>query len=253
MEDLYSKLYDEMDEYVNIRIINSAERKKYELEVEHFKLKYLSELVKNLEAHSLVEIGCAVGILLNRFPINVPFERRTGIDLSKINIDYCKTNYPEMDFYCGTLSQFKKEFPERTFTISILSDILEHVEDDVKLLKDSASISDFVVLNLPLEKCEEFKNRVYGLNDYHGHLRAYSKSDAQRLIKDANLIEVSHIEKRYVQEPVFRSYLANKLMNSGPEETKCLGVIKYINELNHIDLYPEFYKSNYFTLLKKEN
>ena len=251
MEDLFGKLYDEMDDYVNVRI-NSTERKKYELEVDHFKVKYLFELVRNINAHSLLEIGCAIGILLNRFPLNVPFERKTGIDLSEKNIEWCKINFPNMGFYCGSLYQFKKEFPERTFTITILSDILEHVEDDVQLLQEAASISDYIVLNLPLEKCEEFKDRVYGMNDYRGHLRAYNKSDAIKLIKDAKLIEVSHTEKKYVQEPVFRSYLADKLINNVPEEKKCLGVIKYINELNHIDLFPEFYKSNYFALLKKD-
>lgn len=250
MEDVFNTLYNEMEELVNLRI-NNAGRKEYELLVDHFKAKYLFNLVRNINAYSLLEIGCGIGILLERFPLNVPFERRTGIDISEKNIEWAKINFPDINFYYGSLDQYKKIFPGETFTITILSDILEHVEDDLKLLKEAASISDYIVLNIPLEKCEEFKDRVYGMNDYRGHLRAYDKNDVIKLIEDAKLLEISHIEKRYVQEPVFRTYLADKLINNIPEEQKSLGVVKYINELNHIDLFPEFYKSNYFALLKK--
>ena len=96
----------------------------------------------------------------------------------------------------------------------LLSDILEHVEDDVGLLHACGSMGKYVLLNLPLEKVEEYRNRNYGMEDKEGHLRAYSKEDAFKMFVEAGLRTVRFLEAQYVREPVFRKYLFNKLVKN---------------------------------------
>ena len=247
-EEKYAKLYNRLPEYVQLRKRDGEVWEQYMGIVLHWKLKYLKELCVELDYKSVLEVGCGTGDLLANFPAPGKV-KKIGIDISTENIIAAKNSYPDISFYSGMAQDVFVTENIKGIDIGILSDILEHVEDDSGLLKDCGNVSKYVVLNLPIEKVPEYANRVYGINDVQGHLRAYSIQDAIDMCERAGMKVVRYIEKKYVQEPIFRTYLFNKLVKKAEDPIK--GLIKYNEELLHIDLTPEYYKSNFFALLKK--
>jgi len=248
MAQNFKELYDEMDEYKALRNPESKERKEYELVVDHYKVKYLANLCREIDTTSILEIGCAVGILLDRFPSSASGKSKIGVDLSDKNIATARDMFPELTFFQGSAEDYLNSGGQKVDLV-ILSDILEHVEDDAGLLRTAGQIGKHVVVNLPLEKCGEFKDREYGVDDYRGHLRAYDLYDAQNMVNRAGMKELTFTEERYVQEPAFRKYLADKLFTHKEGLERANGLAKYTEELIDIDLNPEYYKTNYFALL----
>lgn len=126
----------------------------------------------------------------------------------------------------------------------LLSDILEHLEDDVGLLHACGSMGKYVLLKLPLEKVEEYRNRKYGMEDKEGHLGAYGKEDAFKMFAEAGLRAVRFFEAQYVREPVFRKYFFKKpVKNSSGDRLK--GLIQYGEELTTSTIVPSITKAIY--------
>ncbi len=253
-DNFFRILYNDHLDYQSLRGRSGLEYEKYLNDVKHWKTKYLEDVFfSNLQienVNSILEIGCATGVLLNTIFAKNTFDR-TGIDISEENISSGRETYPNINFIAGTFQEYIDESGGNCFSIIILSDILEHVQEDVELLNLSGKYSDYVLLNQPIEKVKEYENREYGVNDKEGHLRAYSTEDILGLCKMANMSIIYSIERQYVLEPVFKKHLLNKILNE--ETSKVDGMIKYTNELIDIELNKENYKRNFFALLKSEN
>jgi 2-polyprenyl-3-methyl-5-hydroxy-6-metoxy-1,4-benzoquinol methylase len=241
----YRAYYDEHAEYAGIRDRQSFEHWKYTNDVLHYKIKYLAEVCAGLKPSSILEVGCATGFLLANLPFATATSR-VGVDLAPRNIDHARLVHPEIAFVCGTLPEFMKS-QDRRFDLIILSDILEHVEDDEGLLSLCAQLGNHVAVNIPIEKCGENSTRAYGPSDREGHLRAYGVEDARRLVRRAGFEEICWTLKKYVNEQVFRQYLLAKLLRSKQDAGEAQLV--YQQELFHIEHNQDFYKDNYFALL----
>ncbi len=243
----FSEYYDKHIEYKDLRDENSEVYKKYTDDVIYWKLKQLKKVAGTLNPLSILEVGSAIGFLLANVPFETKNDNRFGIDISKENIVAAKKTYPDIDFYAGTIQSFFEK-KSKSFDLVILSDILEHLEDEKEMLIEVSKNTKNILLNLPLEKCEENEDRVYGVEDIEGHLRSYSLDDTLELIKNSNLKVVKYNVARYVDQPIFRKFLLNKLLNKFGNTTKAL--IKYEKELLHIQVSDNYYKSNFFGLLK---
>jgi len=243
----FQKYYNESEEYKNLREDYKI-HKTHINSVINWKLKYLSKFNLDLDENSkILEVGCAAGDLIANFNSSVKNSNRYGIDISDKNIDFAKKSYPEINFSTNSLVYFIVN--NIHFDLIILSDILEHVENDLDLLLKTSLIGKFILVNLPLEKCWEFKTREYGPNDFRGHLRAYDIYDAQELVKKADLKQLDYMVKYYVKEQIFRDYLKNKLYRNKKLFGKISGFFKYIFEIIEINIRLKRYKSNYFALL----
>jgi predicted TPR repeat methyltransferase len=243
----YEELYNEHADYIALRDKTGKVWDKYKDDVLHYKIKHAYKLVRDKRYSSILEVGCATGFILHNFP-GPKTTWRCGIDISSENITSARREYPTISFFAGTLAEFRRQHARGRFDLVLLSDIVEHVEDDIGLLRACGSIGKYVLLNLPLEKVEEYSNRNYGMEDKEGHLRAYSKEDAFKMFAEAGLRVVRFLEAQYVREPVFRKYLFNKLVKNVTGD-KLNGLIQYTEELVHIDNNPSYYKSNLFALL----
>jgi SAM-dependent methyltransferase len=244
----FEELYNEHPEYVALRERTGEIWGKYKDDVLNYKLKYARELVSDMLYSSILEVGCATGFFLHNFPSRNG-AKRYGVDISSENINTARQLYPEIEFFNGTLTDFRQRYPKARFDLVLLSDILEHVEDDRGLLRECSSIARLILVNLPLEKVEEYKTRNYGMEDKEGHLRAYDKPDAFQMFAEAGLKTVKFVEAQYVREPIFRKYLFNKLVKNASGD-KSKGLIQYTEELIHIENNPGYYKSNLFALLR---
>lgn len=179
-----------MDEYARRRDPASYETKRIELEVKHFKIPNLVEVLpKEFKYTSVAEVGCATGELIGTFP-GSDIKRRVGFDISPLNILAARKKFSNVTFYNNDF-----RLSAEKFDLVILSDILEHVEDDVEFLQAAAQMGKLLLVNLPLEKCLINLFRNYGFDDPSGHLRSYSLEDALQLFENADLLTLKYVRK----------------------------------------------------------
>ena len=98
-----------------------------------------------------------------------------------------------------------------TYDLTILSDILEHVEDDTELLQSVSKRSHLLLFKIPLELCLTqtkffywLTNRIkppkleYGHQHCNGHLRGYWLWNARKLIsKHFEILDESLSDTEY--------------------------------------------------------
>lgn len=178
----WAGLYDAHPEYAARRDAGSWERALVDLEVRAFKLPNLQAVLAGDGARSLLEIGCATGELVAGFPVEAG-GRRLGIDISPQNIVAARERFPGCAFEHGDFA----DLPDRQFDVVLLSDVLEHVPDDLGFLAAAAAKGRRVLVNLPLECNWLNRGRAYGPDDVSGHLRAYDLAQGLGLIRQAGL------------------------------------------------------------------
>ena len=126
---------------------------------------------------------------------------RVGFDVNSMAIDEATRRHGgRCEFVCGDLLT-----DTRSFDVVVLSDIVEHIDDDVGFLRAAGSHAKTVLLNLPLENCWATRGRKYGPGDPSGHLRAYGIADARRLLASAGLGIVASEIRWYCESDLSRS------------------------------------------------
>lgn len=208
-----SKFYNEHDSDAKARVKINALRIQYLEEIDYWKNKYLSMFVpSDVQLKTILEVGCGPGHIIGRFPIATPLNHRYGIDTSLLNIEFARNAYPELNFYAGTFEEFiKHQQPNIEIDMIILSDVLEHVTNDVELLKTAGNYAKYVLVNIPMEKCWRTRYRNYGLDDVSGHFRAYNLKDVQKLIADAELTIINSTVEYYCKQAVYKKHLKEQL------------------------------------------
>lgn len=87
-----------------------------------------------------------------------------GADVSVAAIEQARRNVPHARF---EVVDVEKALPDGTFDVTVMSEVLEHIEDDDALLRQLAPRTRFVVISVPGGP-PELVDRAYG------HFRNYS-------------------------------------------------------------------------------
>ena len=124
----------------------------------------------------LCEIGGAEGTVLDTINQTLKAKKVINYELSK---EFCitgKKKYPNINFV-------NKEFSNQSqnYDIIILSDIIEHIENESEFLKLVANHCQYALIKIPIEICLLSKNK-YGKNHPNGHLRGYTISSTIRKV-----------------------------------------------------------------------
>jgi len=197
----FSALYDEHPEYVARRGAGSLEQAQVDLEVRLFKLPGLmAVLPAGQRLRRVLEIGCATGELIAAVPVE-PGGERVGLDISPANVAAARARFPDVAFHGGDF----RDAGLAGFDAVIMSDVLEHVPDDVGFLRDAARLGDIVLVNLPLEDNWLNDRRAYGPDDASGHLRRYSLAQGLALFERAGLEVLSHAQVWVHETPTERA------------------------------------------------
>jgi len=184
----FRSLYEENEEYVRRRDPASFEARRTEIEVRKFKAPNLAALIPgDFHATSVVEVGCGTGELLAELVQHrIPGTRGIGFDLSPSNIAAARARYPSLEFRHDDF-----EHSGLRADIVVLSDVLEHVPDDVAFLRAASALGSLTLINLPLEDNWLNSRREYGPQDASGHLRRYTLSQGLELITHAGLSTIA--------------------------------------------------------------
>lgn len=256
----YAKFYNEQPDYAAFRN-NSLKQEEYKVAV-NWKIRKLNQLIPDdLQFKNVLEVGCAFGILLNNLADKLQINDRFGIDISSENIEAAKAMFPTCKFFQGTIEDFSRIVPtviqNHRFDLIVLSDIVEHIPDDLEFMKIVRKMSSYVILNLPLEKSFKTRNRQYGEQDPSGHLRCYNKEQAVQLITWAGFkVVCSFTSIAFFDKQFYKIYKKNRTsrVRSKPLPLRLFWNAFYFCE-DRIKLASEKFSekisgTNYFALLK---
>jgi SAM-dependent methyltransferase len=259
----FAKFYDNQPEYAAFR--SDIHKREYYDVASDWKVRELVKLVPgNMVFNNVLEVGCAFGVLLNNISDRLNIKTRTGVDISGENIKTAKKDWPECTFFNGTVEEFileiKPNIQNFRFDLVVLSDIVEHIPDDIGFMKTIRGISSYVLLNLPLEKSFRTRNRVYGETDLSGHLRSYNKEIAVNLITSAGYsVLKSFTSIAFFDRQFYEIYKRNrsKRINIKPIHLKIFWTLFYLFQdrlkLTSKGLTERMYGTNYFALLKSND
>jgi len=121
----------------------------------------------------------------------------TGLDISERSINIAKKNFPFINFI-NCSSDF---LPSQKYDLVVLSHVLEHLDDPMRLLQNIKKISTLMYIEVP-DFESSFLNHlrfdlgsdlIYSDND---HVREYTRDYLFFILKEEN-ITVSDFESRH--------------------------------------------------------
>lgn len=86
-------------------------------------------------AHTLLDAGCSWGYATRFFAEKC--SETSGMDISD-DVDIARARYPHIAFYKGGLEA--TPFPDASFDVIVMSDVLEHVDNEIAALNEMARI-----------------------------------------------------------------------------------------------------------------
>lgn len=166
-------------------------------------LKLINPYLKNRD--TVLDVGCGVGTI--DFYLAEKEKKVIGIDISENAISTAKENailfgLKGLKFYVGNVNKFR--FYSKLDLI-LCSEIIEHVEDDSKLLNDLSKHLNkrgIIFLTTPLETALLYRLGLTRRFDRRvGHLRRYTLKKIKNLARKNNL----KVIKVYYSDGVFRN------------------------------------------------
>ena len=160
------------------------ERKYHQLEKQHWwfvgRRAIIAQLLKKVpKGAQLLEIGCSSGIFLQLLK-QKGYNHVTGIDISKQAIANCKRQrLQSVSVMDGAQTKFKTS----QFDVIIASDVLEHIKQDTKALKEWKRIlkpNGLLIVFVPAFPL------LWSQHDVHNqHCRRYTKTTLRQLLSQA--------------------------------------------------------------------
>jgi SAM-dependent methyltransferase len=257
----FKKFYDEQPDYDSFR--NDPRKREYYEAASDWKVRNLVSLVPGDKSFAtILEVGCAFGILLNNLAGRLKIGSVTGVDISSENISTAVSMWPRCSLFRGTLTEFMNSRASNAgkFDLVVLSDIVEHIPDDLNFMIEAGKAGSYILLNLPLEKSFSTRNRNYGETDPSGHLRSYDRQLAEKLIKNAGLETISAFTSiAFFDKDFYKAYSKNRSvrLNKKPFPLRVFWKSFYFFHdrlrLSSEKISARIWGSNYFALLRSSS
>ncbi len=156
----------------------------------------------------ILDIGCGAGTIC--FYLASRGHDITGIDISQKAVNECRRSAKQLGINAAEFIRLdfpREKLKNRKYDIVILTEVIEHIEDDYLAIKEISRLlkpNGLLVLstpsiNAPLHKLgltDEFDKRV-------GHLRRYSLLELKKILLTNNF-RIEEIEKT---EGILRNFL----------------------------------------------
>lgn len=157
--------------------------------------KNISELYLSIEPESVFDGGCGEGFILNTLNKARPARSCFAIDIDPVEVRDASENLPFCSVRQGSL--YEIPYNDNSFDLVICSEVLEHLEDPGKSLKELHRVSKkYALLSVPREPVWRIMNIIrfsywYALGNTPGHLNHWNKSSFMKLVGDYfKIIEV---------------------------------------------------------------
>jgi len=148
------------------------------------KSENIMRLCADLEHHSILEIGCGEGAILERLAHLGFGAQFIGLEISPSavrKVQEKKIPNCEVKLFDG----YDLAFPEKRFDLAILSHVLEHVEYPRRLIHDAARVAKTVFVEVPLE--DNWRMPQNFVFDRVGHINFYNPGTIRSLVQSCGM------------------------------------------------------------------
>lgn len=158
----------------------------------------LSE-AERLNPESILDVGCGEGFTLERLNQLKIGKKLTGVDFLKRAIEIGKKEHPSLDLRVGDI--YEIPFEDNTYDLVICSEVLEHVEDPEKGLKELVRVSNrYCLLSVPNEPVFMASNFLRGKNwsrwgNDIEHIQHWTSREFQRFV--ARKLKIRTVRKPF--------------------------------------------------------
>lgn len=156
----------------------------------------LISLAKALRSDSILDVGCGEGFTMDKLSKNQIGEKIEGIEYSKDAIAFGKKLFPNLIFKEGSI--YKLPYKDSSFDLVICTEVLEHLEEPTKALKEILRISKkYLIISVPNEPLFMLSNFLRGKNfsrlgNDEGHINHWSPSSLRKYLTQ-NKVKIKKI------------------------------------------------------------
>ncbi|MCL5113845.1 MAG: methyltransferase domain-containing protein [Patescibacteria group bacterium] len=123
----------------------------------------LFTVIKDLKTDSILDVGCGEGFTLNRLRDNGIGKKLKGLESSKDTIELGRKTYPDIEITQGSI--YELPYKDNSFDLVLCTEVLEHLEDPKKALKELARVSKkYLLISVPNEPLFMLANFLRGKN-----------------------------------------------------------------------------------------
>ena len=159
---------------------------------------YLVSAIKDLELYSILDVGCGEGFSLNKLSEEGIGKKLEGIDFLKTAIEIGKNLHPNITLKQGNI--YKLEYKNNSFDLVMATEVLEHLDDPRKGLKELIRVSKkYLLLSVPNEPFFMGANFLRGKNwsrwgNDVEHIQHWTSRSFEKFVKSQR---VKVIKKRH--------------------------------------------------------
>lgn len=148
---------------------------------------------KYLYGSSVLDVGCGYGDFLKL--IN-PNHQIGGTEVNKERVDYCNQVLGQNTIRLGNLDE-RLDFEDNSFDTVVCSEVLEHLEDPEKALKELVRVTrKRVIITVPFDNKIQYVLCVHcaKYTPVSGHLHTFNKENMRGIIPDnARIVKIELI------------------------------------------------------------
>jgi SAM-dependent methyltransferase len=127
--------------------------------------RIIINLAKKLPHAHILDMGCGDGSLLAEISAKLETDSLAGTDISEEALSIARQNLSGIELYPADLNG--QIMLHRRYDIIILSEVLEHLENDENVLRQIAPDCRYVIISVPGGAADKVDKR-------YGHIRNYS-------------------------------------------------------------------------------
>jgi len=117
----------------------------------------IKEIGKHLKTNSrILDLGCGSGLISHEFRKEQIYYK--GIDFSEVAIKKAKEHFQNFDFEIVDLNEYKIE---EAYNIILVLDILEHIDNPDRLLKQAIRKGNIIIINSPFKDTVKAKMHIH--------------------------------------------------------------------------------------------
>ncbi len=143
----------------------------------------VNEISSLLSGKKILDVGCGPGHLVNQLCLTG--YNSTGLDITESFIRFAKKNY-QGHYIIGDANELP--FSNQEFDTVLVRNVLEHMTDDKKVLRECLRVGKRVIIVVPNRTSRKLLKRGLIFSHYQDktHLRNYTRQSLRKLISISN-------------------------------------------------------------------
>jgi ubiquinone/menaquinone biosynthesis C-methylase UbiE len=175
-----------------------------------WKIEHIKKLIGRRKFSNILEIGCGSGLIVAELSRFIDIKNSIGSDLSLPILHSAKTSAPNNKYVLANGEGLP--FKDSSLDLVLIVDVLEHIHDPIKMLKEVKRISKNLMLLVPLEY-GHLSNVVYSIQqllriptnkEQYGHIHRFNRKDIFKILEKLDL-KMEDFSITLINPPVFKT------------------------------------------------